>query len=1720
MAKKPFIKIGSLLMAAVLSVSMLSVAGFPALKTKAEDAQPTVFTADFSSLPNGAVDDADAATVAYLKERFSFYFYQHLTEWKLDSGPLMYFFERSGVNGYLVDTGDSWRFPDTAGVLHHTIDGQPSTDGHGEVNNTYYVWDQIPTWTVEDGWLYCTAYSGDHATPFRQSNLMYIRGNTENTLANIKNFDLQMDFMFHQTNDDTIKEGKDAFAVIFDAAVAGNVGSDKQLMFAVSPDGKYFLGKPTERYTTELNGQFTDAGGSNVMLERGKKYHLSMRHIGNNVTITISDADGNALVQHQATVPTVLSGVGGDLAIGGSNAGAKYANITLTRLDDDAKAYDFDDRTGGYQFGVTAREVGNWVSPYWSDWNLAQNALYLRNDAWTNYWSNKWPDSYNERVYYEANGESMFDFNSGAALKAYATKMGEKFNVYHDAVNGGTHYFAQAPEFNSHHVQSGIDGSWFGIMYLSANNARSMALTAYLDKGKNPEALLDQTMSLVPKMTSGEEMQTKNFRTQFTVRLPASSRSAIALSFRSDKAGASIGDVGHGYAGKTTLLLSGSGYYLDDGSGDLVQNGAPSAWNAWNDTSFTEGDATVYAEAIGTALKLRVIAASGTVLLEDTLTIPDGDSGYLYYSALDTHGYFYSVFCDRLDETGKIAGWDQVDGVALSELADEGKLKVLGHADFLNDALQMDWTSSGFEITGTLSGDVHMIATRTDHPGMVNDIDGSYVNVIVDGGDPIRVKVPAGNRKVALVSGLAEGKHTVQVTSATSAAFGSLSVSHVGFTGTLDAPKSDNGKLHILAIGDSITAGFGVYGKNGDPSGFADQIESNDGYWSYAAVAGRELDARLCVVAKESGRTSEMHEYVNELTFYNGAPAWDWSGDAHDVVVINLGTNDEANGTAKETVLNDAKSLLDDMRAKNPDAEIIWVYGMMRKDYEDVYRAAVQYMNDKGDSKVHILEMTPDTTALEGHPSKAAHAEYGKQLADYIRGLVGEPYAAHTDTLKTLNDAGKLVTSGRNRWSGTSLASTLGAAGFTIKGAMADDVVLHVKQADNMVKLAVIVDGSMQTVEVQPGESSVTLAAGLSRGTHTIEVRRATSDTGMTELQSIEYCGTLTQPEKKTLQIEFLGDSITVGDGMLWAGNYDYVKDQNTMLGYASKTAAKLNADFSMVAHSGITTAGMLTSQQQSYTTANETLPLNSNGKQIVVINLGTNDIGLPASCDTAALKTAIGQLLDAVIAQNDEHICVVWAYGMMATKGLDVIRDAVESQANGRNIWFCDLSAAKDNAGAGEHPSQVGNDKAADILAKFIQDNCLPAIEAGHKLVKTEAKAATCQAEGNTEYYTCSICGKIFSDAAGTTEIDQKDTVTPKAAHKLDKTEKKDATHFADGNIEYYTCSVCRKLFSDADGKNEITQAQTVIDKIAHTYGDYQHDENGHWKECSCGDRTAEGAHTGGTATCNKRAVCTVCGVEYGAVDKTKHGETEVRDAKKATCTTNGYTGDTYCKACGDKLATGTVIPAAHDLKKVEAKAASCTAEGNIEYYRCSVCSKLFSDANGTQEITEADTVVAKAAHDLNKIEAKAASCTAEGNIEYYRCSVCGKLFGDAAGVQEITAADTVIAKTAHKLNKVEAKAATAESEGNIEHYTCADCGKLFADAEGKKELSAADVVIAKLSGEDKPNPSDPGSNGDKSPTTGEHFYPIALAAAAALAAVAALIAALVKKKKGAANA
>lgn len=68
---------------------------------------------------------------------------------------------------------------------------------------------------------------------------------------------------------------------------------------------------------------------------------------------------------------------------------------------------------------------------------------------------------------------------------------------------------------------------------------------------------------------------------------------------------------------------------------------------------------------------------------------------------------------------------------------------------------------------------------------------------------------------------------------------------------------------------------------------------------------------------------------------------------------------------------------------------------------------------------------------------------------------------------------------------------------------------------------------------------------------------------------------------------------------------------------------------------------------------------------------------------------------------------------------------------------------------------------------------------------------------------------------------------------------------------------------------------------------------------------------HSGGKAACNAKAVCGICGEEYGDLDPANHsGGTEVRDAVKPTYTKKGYTGDTYCLGCGKMIKEGKPIP------------------------------------------------------------------------------------------------------------------------------------------------------------------------------------------------------------------
>ena len=128
------------------------------------------------------------------------------------------------------------------------------------------------------------------------------------------------------------------------------------------------------------------------------------------------------------------------------------------------------------------------------------------------------------------------------------------------------------------------------------------------------------------------------------------------------------------------------------------------------------------------------------------------------------------------------------------------------------------------------------------------------------------------------------------------------------------------------------------------------------------------------------------------------------------------------------------------------------------------------------------------------------------------------------------------------------------------------------------------------------------------------------------------------------------------------------------------------------------------------------------------------------------------------------------------------------------------------------------------------------------------------------------------------------------------------------------------------------------------------------------------------------------------------KHtGGIEIKDAKDATCTENGYTGDTCCKGCGAKLESGKVIPAAGH------KGGTATCKDKAV---CEVCRQPYGELD-------------KGNHaDLKKVDAKKATYTKEGNITYWYCAGCGKYYSDAEATKEITKADTVIPRKTHSSN------------------------------------------------------------------------------------------------------
>ena len=337
--------------------------------------------------------------------------------------------------------------------------------------------------------------------------------------------------------------------------------------------------------------------------------------------------------------------------------------------------------------------------------------------------------------------------------------------------------------------------------------------------------------------------------------------------------------------------------------------------------------------------------------------------------------------------------------------------------------------------------------------------------------------------------------------------------------------------------------------------------------------------------------------------------------------------------------------------------------------------------------------------------------------------------------------------------------------------------------------------------------------------------------------------------------------------------------------------------------------------------------------------------------------------------------------------------------------------------------------------------DSCSADLSCKHS--KTEvrnAKAATCTEDGYTGDTYCTDCGEKIASGS-----------------KITATGHKDSNN--NGN-----CDACSADLSCKHSKTEIRNKKDATCTADGYTGDTY---------CTdCGAKIASGTKTTATGhkDSNNDGSCDACNANLSC----KHSKTETRNKKAATCTADGYTGDTYCKDCGEKIASGTKITATghkdsnndgncdacgaslsckHENTEVrDAKDATCTEEGYTGDTYCTDCGGKISSGEFT----------GLSNHDAHVDNAKDATCTQEGYTGDVICKNCHT---------NILPGEVTPATGRHNYSEWIVDKEATETEDGRKGRICSDCGyaetqvipKTGSDTadEGDTDSSVLTIII-----------------------------------------------------------
>ena len=274
----------------------------------------------------------------------------------------------------------------------------------------------------------------------------------------------------------------------------------------------------------------------------------------------------------------------------------------------------------------------------------------------------------------------------------------------------------------------------------------------------------------------------------------------------------------------------------------------------------------------------------------------------------------------------------------------------------------------------------------------------------------------------------------------------------------------------------------------------------------------------------------------------------------------------------------------------------------------------------------------------------------------------------------------------------------------------------------------------------------------------------------------------------------------------------------------------------------------------------------------------------------------------------------------------------------------------------------------------KLKTDNACDLHEYGDLVPKQEP---TCTQTGMQAHYKCSVCNKYFDESKTEKTVAELTIPINPNAHDFGAwIEEVPATCVATGTKGHKYCNRCNRHYDESG--NEITDL-TIPTNDNHDWNAWASNGNGtHTRTCKRDSGHKEnGTCSGGTATCENKAVCSVCGVAYG--DKLGHDYGEVKYT---------WTSDNTCKAervCKHDsahiesetvTATGTTITAA-----------TCKEKGKMKY--------TATFANTAFSMQEKEVDIDFAEHDFDTLIPEVPATTTEFGVKEHKdCKVCGKHF------------------------------------------------------------------------------------------------------------------------------